>query len=59
MAGVVWAFGLVLLGCLSGIVGHVYRCALYIYATEGVVPETYNKELLDMAWKVKKSSDKQ
>ena len=31
----------------------VYRCALYIYATEGVVPGTFDKELLDSAWKVK------
>jgi hypothetical protein len=30
-----------------------------MYATEGVVPEPYNQELLDMAWKVKKSSEKQ
>jgi hypothetical protein len=31
----------------------LYRCALYIYATEGVVPETFDKELMDSAWKVK------
>jgi hypothetical protein len=34
-------------------VNSVYRCALYIYATEGVVPGTFDKELLDSAWKVK------
>ncbi|HVS52688.1 MAG TPA: DUF6159 family protein [Opitutaceae bacterium] len=33
----------------------VYRCALYVYATEGVVPEPYTPELMDAAWKVKKS----
>ena len=38
MAGIIWVLGLVFLGCLSGVVGHVYRCALYVYATEGVVP---------------------
>jgi hypothetical protein len=58
MAGIIWVLGLVFLGCLSGVVGHVYRCALYVYATEGVVPESYNQELMDMAWKVKKSSEK-
>jgi hypothetical protein len=31
----------------------LYRCALYIYATEGVIPDTFDKELLDSAWKVK------
>ncbi len=38
---------------VGGVVNSVYRCALYIYATEGVVPGTFDKELLDSAWKVK------
>ena len=58
MAGIIWVLGLVFLGCLSGVVGHVYQCALYVYATEGVVPESYNQQMLDMAWEVKKSSEK-
>jgi len=41
------------LSWISSIVNPVYRCALYIYATEGVVPGTFDKELLDSAWKVK------
>jgi hypothetical protein len=46
-------FMAVLLSWISGIVNPIYRCALYIYATEGVVPGTFDKELLDSAWKVK------
>ena len=42
-----------LLSWISGVVNPVYRCALYIYATEGVIPETFDKELLDSAWRVK------
>jgi hypothetical protein len=38
---------------LRNLVNSVYRCALYIYATEGVIPEPFDKELLDSAWKVK------
>jgi uncharacterized membrane protein YeaQ/YmgE (transglycosylase-associated protein family) len=38
---------------LGGLLNAVYRCALYIYATEGVVPGSFDKELLDSAWKVK------
>jgi hypothetical protein len=41
------------LSWISGVVNPVYRCALYIYATEGVVPGTFDQELLDSAWKVK------
>jgi len=47
-------FGMgMVLSWLSSVVNPVYRCALYIYATEGVIPETFDRELLDSAWKVK------
>jgi hypothetical protein len=58
-AGAIWMLGLLFMAYVSGVAGHVYRCALYMYATEGVVPEPYNQDLMDMAWKVKKSSEKQ
>lgn len=41
------------LSYLGGLLNAIYRCALYIYATEGVVTGTFDKELLDSAWKVK------
>jgi hypothetical protein len=41
------------LSWLTNLVNSVYRCALFIYATEGVVPEPFDKALLDSAWKVK------
>ena len=59
IAGVIWVLGLLFMAYVSGVASHVYRCALYMYASEGVVPEPYNQELLDMAWKVKKSPAKQ
>ena len=55
IAGMIWVLGLLFIAYVSGVAGNVYRCALYMYASEGVVPEPYNQELLDMAWKVKKS----
>ncbi len=58
-AGVIWVLGLLLMAYVSSVAGHVYRCALFKYATEGVVPEPYNQDLLDMAWKVKKGSKAQ
>jgi len=42
-----------LLGLIGSVVNPVYRCALFIFATEGVIPESFDKELLDSAWKVK------
>jgi hypothetical protein len=41
------------LSWIKNVVNSVYRCALFIYATEGVIPEPFDKELLDSAWKVK------
>ena len=59
IAGLIWVFGLLFTAYISGVASHVYRCALYVYASEGVVPEPYNRELLDMAWKVKPGCEKQ
>lgn len=44
---------LLLLGLIGSVANPVYRCALFVYATEGVVPDSFDKELLDSAWKVK------
>jgi hypothetical protein len=51
---VIWFGGLMLMSYVSNVAKHVYQCALYVYAAEGVVPEPYNEELLDNAWRVKK-----
>lgn len=53
--GVVWLLSLFAYSYLANVASQVYLCALYIYASEGVVPEPFDKELLDRAWKVKKS----
>ena len=33
----------------------IFRCALYIHLSEGVVPESYSSDMMDAAWKVKRS----
>jgi hypothetical protein len=55
IAAAIWVLGLFFIVYVSSVASHVYRCALYLYAAEGVVPEPYSKDLLDMAWKVKKA----
>jgi len=40
-------------GMICNMVNRVYQCALFVYATEGVIPEPFDRELLDSAWKVK------
>lgn len=49
-----WLGTTIALGYLAGVASHIYRCALYVYASEGVVPASYNADMMNMAWKVKK-----
>ncbi|WP_221032847.1 DUF6159 family protein [Actomonas aquatica] len=51
----VWLIAIIAYGFLMAMIGHIYRCALYIYATEGVVPAPYDAGMMDSAWKVKKA----
>jgi hypothetical protein len=51
-----WLVALIGFGYLASVAGHVYRCALYVYASDGVVPAPYTTELLNAAWKTKKSA---
>ena len=53
--GVVWLIAMMIFGYVTSVASHVYRCALYVYASEGVIPEPYNAEMMNMAWKVKKA----
>jgi hypothetical protein len=42
-------------GLLINMANSIFRCALYVYASEGVVPEPYSSDIMDAAWKVKRS----
>jgi len=44
---------LVVVSYLLQVASQVYRCALFIYASEGVVPGPYDQDMMDLAWKVK------
>lgn len=41
---------------IFGTANSIYRCALYVYATEGVVPEPFSEEQMHQAWKVRGGS---
>ena len=51
----VWFLGLLAWSYLMNVAGLVYKGALYLYAAEGVIPTPYSREMLDAAWKFKKS----
>jgi len=54
VVGAGWLLSLFAWGYLTGVASQVYRGALYLYAAEGTIPEPYNQEMLDLAWKFKK-----
>ena len=55
VAGVPWLISLMAYGYLSSIASRVYLCALYLYASEGVVPGPYDAAMMSMAFKPKKT----
>ncbi|MCE5230525.1 DUF6159 family protein [bacterium] len=48
----VWIIVFIIIAFLTSVLNQVYCCALYIYATEGVVPGPFDEEQMNMAWKV-------
>lgn len=55
VAVVCWILALVIWGYVMNVAGLVFKGALYLYAAEGRVPEPYSREMLDAAWKFKRS----
>jgi len=55
VALVLWVFLLMAFSYLTNVASQVYKCALFVYASEGSIPQPFNSELLEMAWKMKKA----
>ena len=55
VAGGFWLFSLIIYSYLASIASRVYLCALYLYASDGVVPGPYDASLMAQGWKLKKS----
>jgi len=53
-AGLWWVLCLVVYSYLASTASQVYLCALYLYASEGVVPGPYDATMMNLAWKMKK-----
>lgn len=49
-----WLVGLMIFSYLAGIASQIFRCALYLYASQGTLPRPYNEEMMSLAWKFKK-----
>lgn len=52
--GIPWLVAIIIYGYLTSIASRVYLCALYLYASDGVVPAPYDESMMSMGWKLKK-----
>jgi hypothetical protein len=50
----IWLAGVCILSYLMGIASQIFRCALFLYATRGTLPDPYREDMMALAWKVKK-----
>jgi hypothetical protein len=50
-----WIVAVFALSYVVSIANHIYRCSLYLYASDGTVPAPFTPELMDGAWRVKKA----
>lgn len=55
VASGLWLLAIIAWSCLTSVASQVYKGALYLYAAEGVVADPYNRDMLDSAWRFKKS----
>ena len=49
-----WFVAIMVFSYLSSIASQVYKGALYLYATNGLIAAPYSQEMFDSAWKFKK-----
>ena len=50
-----WLGSIILMSYVLSIASQIFRCALFLYASQGTLPEPYTHEMMELAWKVKKS----
>ncbi|EEF57984.1 DUF6159 family protein [Pedosphaera parvula] len=54
MVGVSWLFSIIVLSYIMSVASQIFRCALFLYAAHGDLPQPYTSEMMELAWKVKK-----
>ena len=54
LMGLSWLVGIILWSYMLSVASQIFRCALFLYAAQGSLPAPYTREMMEMAWKVKK-----
>ena len=54
VACALWFVGILALAYLVNIANHIYRCALFIFASAGKIPAPFDQVAMQSAWKMKR-----
>jgi hypothetical protein len=49
-----WVLAIIIWAYLLSVASQIFRCALFLYASNGTLPEPYTEEMVALAWKHKK-----
>lgn len=49
-----WLLFIIVFSYLIGVASQIFRCALFLYASQGALPHPYTEEMMALAWKTKK-----
>ena len=49
-----WLTAIILWSYLLSVASQIFRCALYLYAAQGTLPQPYTQEMMALAWRKKK-----
>jgi hypothetical protein len=49
-----WLLAIIAWSYLVSVASQIFRCALFLYASSGTLPEPYTEEMMALAWKHKK-----
>jgi hypothetical protein len=50
-----WLVAIILWSYIMSVASQIFRCALYLYASQGTLPAPYTPEMAALAWKAKKA----
>jgi hypothetical protein len=50
----VWLVGIVAFSYVTSVASQVFRCALFLYASQGALPAPYTEDMMALAWRTKK-----
>ena len=55
LAGAGWLITIIIFSYLTSVANQIFRCALFLYATTGAMPQPFDADSAALAWKMKRA----